>query len=289
MIPAWSAAIANPDGLRRDDQCDIPALHIQQRARVAYQPDGDPPDPLSSTSSLPRQQLSRYDTAQIQQRRKRRRITNLPEGHRQIHPHRQVAPAHTVISQKRPIEHMSTLAVGVTNRHARFRRVPRAMMVRVGKPRGHPDRSANKPAAGQPRHGVPLMVKRDGVPLPGRTVPQVVSQLCWRVEGPFKGRARSVVAWASLDGAPTVARREIAEQFGVTPPAIGQRIKRVAAAGSRLPLEPDLELEVSRPSLRGEDHRARSRWAELLGRQVPLPPAAATIERRSPRAVSPSA
>ena len=188
---------------------------------------------------------------------------------------------------------MSTLAAGVTNRHAV---VPpgrqRAMMVRVGKPRGHPDRSANQPAAAQSRNGEqppPPMVKRDGVPLPGRTVPQIVSQLCWRVEGPFKGRARSMVAWASLDGAPTVARREIAEQFGVTPPAIGQRIKRVAAAGSRLPLDPDLETEVSRPSLPGEDHRARSRWAELLGRQVPLPPAAATIERRSPRAVSPSA
>jgi hypothetical protein len=133
------------------------------------------------------------------------------------------------------------------------------------------------------------MVKRDGVPLPGRTVPQVVSQLCWRVEGPFKGRARAVVAWASLDGAPTVTGREIAEQFGVTPPAIGQRIERVAAAGSRLPLDPDLELEVSRPSLPGEDHRARTRWAKLLGRQAPLPPVAAKVERRSPRAISPNA
>lgn len=165
------------------------------------------------------------------------------------------------------------------------------MMVRVGKPRGVPDRSVHQPAAGQPRNGVqqPPLVKRDGVPLPGRTVPQVVSQLCWRVEGPFKGRARSVVAWASLDGAPPVTKREIAEQFGVTPPAIGQRIERVAAAGSRLPLDPDLEAEVSRQSLPGEDHRARSRWAELLGRPAPLPPVVAKVERRSPRAVSPNA
>ena len=86
-----------------------------------------------------------------------------------------------------------------------------------------------------------------------------------------------------------MTKREIAEQFGVTPPAIGQRIKRIAAAGSRLPLDPDLEAEVSRQSLPGEDHRARYRWAELLGRQAPLPPASAKIERRSPRALSPKA
>jgi hypothetical protein len=116
-----------------------------------------------------------------------------------------------------------------------------------------------------------VSVERDGVPLPGRTVPQVVSQLCWRVEGPYKQRARSVIAWAGVDGAATVTRREVAERYGVTATAVGQRIQRVAAAGARLPLDPELEAEVSRPSRPDEDHRARTRWAQLLGRELPVP------------------
>src|SRR5664279_829370 len=77
---------------------------------------------------------------------------------------------------------------------------------------------------------------RDGVPLPGTTVPDVVSQLIWRVLGPLKGRAKSVLDWAGLGPAPPAILREIGARYGVSGPAVGQRIQRVAAAGSRLPL-----------------------------------------------------
>ena len=115
---------------------------------------------------------------------------------------------------------------------------------------------------------IPDTPVRDGLPLPGRTVPDVVSQLCYRVLGPYKNRARSVLHWAGLAGEPPGTLRETAAKFGTTDRAIGQRVQRVAAAGARLPLDPDLENEVTRPSKPGENHLARRRWARLLGREL---------------------
>ena len=106
------------------------------------------------------------------------------------------------------------------------------------------------------------------MPLPGRTVPDVVSQLCYRVLGPYKNRARSVLHWAGLTGEPPGLLRDTAARFGTTDRAIGQRVQRVEVAGRRLPLHPALELEVTRPSLPGENHLARKRSARLLGRRV---------------------
>lgn len=115
------------------------------------------------------------------------------------------------------------------------------------------------------------VVNRDGVPLPGTTVPDVVSQLIWRVLGPLKGRAKSVLDWAGLGPAPPAVLSEIGARYGVSGPAVGQRIRRVAAAGSRLPLTTALENEVSRRSAPGENHVMRCRWAVLLGRPRPEP------------------
>ena len=109
---------------------------------------------------------------------------------------------------------------------------------------------------------------RDGLPLPGRTVPDVVSQLCYRVLGPYKNRARSVLHWAGLAGDPPGRLRETAVKFGTTDRAIGQRVRRVETTGARLPLDPALEIEVSRASLPGENDLARRRWARLLGREI---------------------
>ena len=112
---------------------------------------------------------------------------------------------------------------------------------------------------------------RDAVPLPGTTVPDVVSQLIWRIMGPLKGRAKSVLDWAGLGPAPPAILREIGARYGVSGPAVGQRIRRVAATGSRLPLTAALENEVSRRSAQGENHVLRCRWALLLGRPRPEP------------------
>jgi len=43
---------------------------------------------------------------------------------------------------------------------------------------------------------------RDGTPLPAITMPDTVSQLAWRVLGPDKRRARSVLNWADVDDHP---------------------------------------------------------------------------------------
>ncbi len=109
------------------------------------------------------------------------------------------------------------------------------------------------------------MSERDGIPLPGRTVPDVVSQLAFHVLGPYKNRARSVLDWAGLRDQQPRLRRDVATSYGVTPQAIGQRIRRVAAAGARLPLHPTIEQDLLRAPLPGENPEVRRRCALLLG------------------------
>ena len=99
-------------------------------------------------------------------------------------------------------------------------------------------------------------------------MPNVVSQLCYRVLGPYKSRASSVLDWARLAGEPPGLLRETAERSGTTDRAIGQRIQRVEAAGAGLPLKPGLEHEVTRPSLSGKNDLARKRRARLLRRDI---------------------
>lgn len=57
----------------------------------------------------------------------------------------------------------------------------------------------------------------------------------FRVLGPYKNRARSVLAWTGLPDQSPLLQREVAARYGVTPRAIGQRIQRVAAAGLAAP------------------------------------------------------
>lgn len=106
--------------------------------------------------------------------------------------------------------------------------------------------------------------ERDGIPLPGRTVPDVVSQLAFRVLGPYKNRARSILSWTGLPDQSPPLQREVAARYGVTPRAIGQRIQRVTAAGRRLPLTPAIQDDLYRPD-RTDDPEVRGRCALLLG------------------------
>ena len=75
---------------------------------------------------------------------------------------------------------------------------------------------------------------------------------------------------AGLTGEPPGLLRDTAARFGTTDRAIGQRVQRVEAAGRRLPLDPGLEYEVTRPSLPGENHLVRKRSARLLGGTSPV-------------------
>lgn len=106
---------------------------------------------------------------------------------------------------------------------------------------------------------------RTGTPAPGRTVPEVVSQLAWRVLGPYKDRARSVLDWAGLAGQPPGTLSEVARRYGVTSRAVGQRVQRVGRAGAALPLHPRVQRELTRPARNGDDDLTRQRCAQLLG------------------------
>ena len=56
---------------------------------------------------------------------------------------------------------------------------------------------------------------RDGVPLPARTTPQLLSQLAYRVFGPLgTARARAMLEYHGLRGAPAGSRCDIATRYG---------------------------------------------------------------------------
>lgn len=110
-----------------------------------------------------------------------------------------------------------------------------------------------------------LPPERDMAPVPGLTVPDVVGQLTWRVLGPLKGRAKSVLDWAGLREQPPGTQQEIARRYFVTQRAVGQRVHRVAAEGARLPLSDALLEELTRPDRPGENPTIRRRCAYLLG------------------------
>ena len=106
---------------------------------------------------------------------------------------------------------------------------------------------------------------RNGPPLPGLTVHELVSQLTWRVLGPLKGRAKSVLDWAGLRGEPPATIEDVARQYFVTPKAVQHRLGRVAAAGAELPLSDTLLAELVGPPPIGVNPLTHRRCVHLLG------------------------
>ena len=80
---------------------------------------------------------------------------------------------------------------------------------------------------------------RSGTPVPGLTLHEVVSQLAWRVLGPLKGRAKSVLDWAGLRGEPPATIEDVGPPIlrhpvsGQTPYRSGRRGRRPAAVDRR--------------------------------------------------------
>jgi len=89
------------------------------------------------------------------------------------------------------------------------------------------------------------VTERDGTPVPGLTVPDVTRQLTWRVLGPLKGRAKSVLDWAGLRGEPPKTFQEAGRTYFVTGRTVAHRVRRVAAEGARLALSQELIAELS--------------------------------------------
>ena len=130
------------------------------------------------------------------------------------------------------------------------------------------------------------MTERDGTPVPGLTVPDVTRQLTWRVLGPLKGRAKSVLDWAGLRGEPPQTFHEAGRTYFVTGRTVAHRVQRVATEGARLPLTADLIAELTRPTAPDEDPIMRQRCAHLLGIHPPrtAPPVTADAHVADPPA-----
>ena len=117
-------------------------------------------------------------------------------------------------------------------------------------------------------------------------VPDVTRQLTWRMLGPLKGRAKSVLDWAGLRGEPPKTFQEAGRTYFVTGRAVAYRVRRVAAEGARIPLNAELIAELSRGAAPGEDPVMRRRCAHLLGINPPraAPPVTADAHVADPPA-----
>ena len=130
---------------------------------------------------------------------------------------------------------------------------------------------------------------RDGVPLPGRSPTEVLSQLAYRVFGPLHpDRVRVVLDYHGLDGQPAGRLAEIAARQHVTSRTVSNRVAAVRAAGARLPLTDEVITEVTRASTPGDDHRARVRIAGTLGLPAPAAPPRQAPVTSSASPVSPA-
>ena len=113
---------------------------------------------------------------------------------------------------------------------------------------------------------------RNGTPLPGLTIDELVSQLTWRVLGPLKGRAKSVLDWAGLRGEPPAVIEDVARCYFVTPQAVRHRIGRVAVAGAELPLTDSILAELVGPPPPGVNPLTHRRCVHLLSIETPPTP-----------------
>jgi len=127
---------------------------------------------------------------------------------------------------------------------------------------------------------------RDGVPLPGRSPTEVLSQLAYRVFGPLHpDRVRVVLDYHGLDGQPAARLAEVAARQHVTSRTVSNHVAAVRAAGARLPLTDEVITAVTRGSIPGDDHRARVRIAGTLGLPAPAArqkPVTSSVSRVSP-------
>ena len=118
---------------------------------------------------------------------------------------------------------------------------------------------------------------RYGVPLPGVSPPEVVSQLAHRVFGPLNAhRSREVLDYYGLAGHPAGTCAQVAARHHVTGATVSNHVRTVRAAGTRLPLTTALITTVTRRSEPADDHLGRVRIADTLGMPRPARPDPAT-------------
>lgn len=122
---------------------------------------------------------------------------------------------------------------------------------------------------------------RTGLPVPGLTATEVVSQVAWRALGPLGGRAWAVLDWAGTRGSPAARTADVAARYGVSHNTMNAWVRQVRAVGATVPLPIHVLHELQRPSVLGDDQESRRRLALLM--TVP-PPAPAPRPRSRPTA-----
>lgn len=111
------------------------------------------------------------------------------------------------------------------------------------------------------------------MPLPARTVSQLVSLLAYRVFGPLGvARARAMLEYHGLSGAPAGTRQDIAGRYRVSPHTISAWSATLREAGRRQPLTVELAADMARRSSPTQDHLGRVRIARTFGLPSPAPP-----------------
>lgn len=109
--------------------------------------------------------------------------------------------------------------------------------------------------------------------MPARTIPQLLSQLAYRVFGPLgTARARAMLEYHGLSGAPAGSRQDIATRYRVSRHTISAWSAVLRAAGRRQPLTAELAADMTRRSTPTQDHQGRVRIATTFGLPPPLPP-----------------
>lgn len=112
--------------------------------------------------------------------------------------------------------------------------------------------------------------QRTAPPLPALTADQAISQLIWRVLGPYPDRVHPMLAWSAGNEAPP--------GDDITAAHLQYLISRVQAIGRCTPLQPTVLAELQTPGTRDvRRHRARRLFA------LPTPPAPATPSAYPPR------
>ena len=114
---------------------------------------------------------------------------------------------------------------------------------------------------------------RDGLPLPGTTPAQVLSQLAHRVSGPLRTeQARTLLDYHGVGGEPAGTVAQVAARHAVSGRTLSNWVAALRAAGSRLPLSAELITQMTRRSAEGEDHLGRVRTSKAFGVPPPARP-----------------
>jgi len=123
---------------------------------------------------------------------------------------------------------------------------------------------------------------RDGLPLPGTTPAQVLSQLAHRVSGPLRTeRARTLMDYHGVGGEPAGTVAQVAARHAVSGRTLSNWVAALRAAGSRLPLSAELITQMTRRSAEGEDHLGRVRTSKTFGVPSPARPSPPSLARRA--------